>query len=70
MTVLKTLKKIKTFAIKKNPFYNSVAKVLDSLLWKQPIFIQLNYQEKWYDKNYITYTEEKAILWKENKANM
>ena len=51
-------------------FYNSVAKVLDSLLWKQPIFIQLNYQEKWYDMNNITYTEEKAILWKENKANM
>ena len=35
-----------------------------------PIFIQLNYQEKWYDMNNITYTEEKAILWKENKANM
>ena len=32
--------------------------------------MQLNYQEKWYDMNNITYTEEKATLWKENKANM
>ena len=69
MTILKTLKKNLEIC-NKNPFYNSVAKVLDSLLWKQPIFIQLNYQEKWYDMNNITYTEEKAILWKENKANM
>ena len=44
MTILKTLKNQEVF--NKNPFYNSVAKVLDLLLWKQPIFIQLNYQEK------------------------
>ena len=69
MTIFKNTKKNLEIC-NKNPFYNSVAKVLDSLLWKQPIFIQLNYQEKWYDMNNITYTEEKAILWKENKANM
>ena len=34
------------------------------------IFKQLNYLEKWYNMNKITYTEEKVILWKENKTNM
>ena len=24
----------------------------------------------WYEMNKVTYTEEKAILWKDNKANM